>query len=137
MLARIGQGYLGLLIGHVPVFNNYLELVNLDIASFIIISDLDFHVLGKAPQNGCAHSFLKRVDQHVAVNALVLAYLVNGLFEFKIHIVSMQCQAKGKKPGFLPSSRFFPGRNILFAARLLRLFENMDAAYAPGRFERK
>ncbi len=97
----------------------------------------------KAPQNGCAHSFLKRVDQHVAVNALVLAYLVNGLFEFKIHIVSMQCQAKGKSRAFAVIT-LFPGRNILLPPgfcgflkiwmRLMRLGRASKGNDAGGRF---
>ena len=57
-------------------------------------------------------------------------------FEFKIRYRLHAVPGEGQKPGFLPSSRFFPA-GTFFCRPAFAAFENMDAAYAPGRFERK
>jgi len=83
--ARLGKFYLRVGVGHVVIGHDDFELVDLNVAGFVIIGHLHVHVFAEAAQHRGAHGVFKRVDEHVAVKAFVLADLVDGLFEFKIH----------------------------------------------------
>ena len=86
MLAGVGQGNLSVLVGHVVVFHHDFELVYLNVAGVVIVGHFHVHILAEAAQHRGAHGVFQRVDEHVAVKALVFADLINGLFEFKIHV---------------------------------------------------
>ncbi len=86
MFAGLGQSDLGVLVGHVVIFHHDFELIDLNVAGIVIVGHFHVHILAEAAQHRSAHGVLQCVDEHVAVKALVLADLVNGLFEFKIHV---------------------------------------------------
>ena len=76
---------LGVGIGEIVVFHDDFELVDLNVAGFVIVGHLNVHIFAEAAQHRGAHGFFKRDDEHVAVKTLIFADLVDGLFEFKIH----------------------------------------------------
>ena len=80
-----GQFNLRVRVGHIAIGHHDFELVDLNIARFVIVGHFHVHIFAEAAQHGGAHRVFKRVNEHVAVKALVLTDLVNGLFEFKIH----------------------------------------------------
>ena len=96
MLAGFGQGDLGILIGNVAVLDHDFELIDLNVTGIVIIGHFHVHVLAEAAQHGHPHGLFQGVDEHVAVKALVLADLVNGLLEFKIHVCLRLPRGRGR-----------------------------------------
>ena len=85
VLPGVGNGDLRVLVGHVVVRHHDLELVDFDVAGFLVVRDFDVDILAVAAQHRGAYGLLQRLDEHIAIQASVLADLINGLFQFKIH----------------------------------------------------
>ena len=105
MLDRFGVFDLRVRIGKVVVFHDDFELVDLNVACFVIVGHFHVHIFAEAAQHRSAHRVFKRVDEHVAVKAFVLADLVNGLFKFKIHGCLRLLALRRKYLWFLHCSR--------------------------------
>ena len=94
MFPGLAEGYLHVLVGNVVVLHNQLVLIDVDVARIIIIGNFHIHIFAEAAQYRGAHGIFQRIDKHVAIETLVLADLVNGLLEFKVHDAS-RCRARG------------------------------------------
>ena len=79
----IGQTNFRRRIGHVIVFHHDLELVHLDLALFVVVADLDIEILAIFADDRRAHGLFQGVDQQIAINAPVLADLIDGFFQFR------------------------------------------------------
>ena len=80
--------FLGVLKGNfadrvVNVLHDNLELEDLDLARILVEGDLDVHGLAVLARHSAAHGLFKGVDEQVAVNAPVLANLVDGFFQLR------------------------------------------------------
>ena len=85
MGAGFGDADVGVFVLDLAVFHHDLELVDFDVAGVVVVPDFHIHIFAEAALHRGAHGIFKRLDEHVAVKALVFADLVNGLFEFKVH----------------------------------------------------
>jgi hypothetical protein len=84
--AGLGQLDLRVRISQVAVRHHDFELIDLNIAGLVVIAHLHVRIFAEAAQHRGAHGVFQRFDEHIAVQALVFADLINGLFEFKIHL---------------------------------------------------
>ncbi len=85
-----------------------LELVDLDFSGIVVVADLDVDVFAVFADDRGADGVLKGIDEHVAVEPLVLADLIDGFFQFQIHAapprVPLESLESFFPPGFLPGS---------------------------------
>jgi hypothetical protein len=80
-----GVGHENFRIGILDLLDHDLELIDFDLAGLLVEGDLDIHLVAILLGHGGPNGFFQGVDQHLAVDALVLADLVDGFFEFQIH----------------------------------------------------
>lgn len=83
MLAGFFKINLGQFVG--DVVHHKLELVHFNIAGVVIVAHFHIKILAVLADHRGAHGVFERIDQHVALKPLVLADLVNGFFQLKIH----------------------------------------------------
>ena len=72
----------------VHIVHNHLEFKDLDFAEFFIEGYFDVHGLAILAGHSRTDGLLKSVDQQVAVNAPVFAYLVDGFFQLRHDLTS-------------------------------------------------
>ena len=66
-------------------FGHDLEVINFDFAGFLVVGHFNVHFLTVFAVHGSPHGIFQGIDQHVAVQALVLADLIQCFFKFHAH----------------------------------------------------